>query len=33
VDLSRWVEDGGRFDPAGAARLRIGDRAMKRCNA
>ena len=33
MDLSRWVDDGGRFDPAGAARLRIGDRPMKRCNA
>jgi hypothetical protein len=33
VDLTRWVDDGGTYDPAGAARLRIGDRAMKRCNA
>ncbi len=28
-----WVDRGGRFDPEGAARLRIGDRSMKRCNA
>ena len=33
VDLSRWVDEGGRFDPEAAARLRIGDREMKRCNA
>ena len=32
VDLSRWVDEGGRFDPEAAAQLRIGDRAMKRCN-
>ena len=30
---SAWVDRGGRFDPEGAARLRIGDRSMKRCNA
>jgi hypothetical protein len=33
VDFSRWVNEGGRFDPEGAARLRIGDRKMKRCNS
>jgi hypothetical protein len=33
VDLSRWVDEGGRFDPEGAARLRIADREMKRCNS
>ncbi len=32
VDLSRWVDEGGTFDPEAAAQLRIGDRAMKRCN-
>jgi len=26
-------DGGGWFDPEGAARLRIGDRAMKRCSA
>lgn len=30
---SRWADDGGRFDPEAAARLRIGDREMKRCNS
>jgi hypothetical protein len=29
----RWADDGGRFDPEAAARLRIGDREMKRCNS
>jgi hypothetical protein len=33
VDLSRWVDEGGRFDPEAAAGLRIGDRKMKRCNS
>jgi len=33
VDLSRWADEGGRFDPEAAARLRIGDREMKRCNS
>ncbi|WP_157592492.1 hypothetical protein [Solirubrobacter soli] len=33
VDLSRWVDEGGRFNPEAAARLRIGDRKMKRCNS
>ena len=33
VDLSRWVDEGGRFDPEAAALLRIGDREMKRCNS
>jgi hypothetical protein len=33
LDYSRWANEGGRFDPEAAARLRIGDRAMKRCNA
>ena len=33
VDLSRWADEGGRFDPEAAAQLRIGDRAMKRCNS
>jgi hypothetical protein len=33
VDLSRWVNEGGRFDPEAAARLRIGDKEMKRCNS
>ena len=33
LDYSRWADEGGRFDPEAAARLRIGDRAMKRCNA
>jgi hypothetical protein len=33
VDLSRWADEGGRFDPEAAALLRIGDRAMKRCNS
>jgi hypothetical protein len=32
VDLSRWANEGGSFDPEAAAQLRIGDRAMKRCN-
>jgi hypothetical protein len=32
VDFSRWADEGGRFDPEAAAQLRIGDRAMKRCN-
>jgi hypothetical protein len=31
--MGPWVDRGGRFDPEGAARLRIGDRSMKRCNA
>jgi hypothetical protein len=30
---SRWADEGGRFDPEAAARLRIGDRLMKRCNS
>ena len=33
VTYSRWADEGGRFDPEAAARLRIGDRKMKRCNA
>jgi hypothetical protein len=33
VHLSRWINEGGRFDPDGAARLRIGDKEMKRCNS
>src|SRR4051794_21577701 len=33
VRSGRRVDRGGWFDPEGAARLRIGDRAMKRCNA
>jgi hypothetical protein len=33
VDLSRWADEGGRFDPESAARLRIGDREMKRTNS
>jgi hypothetical protein len=33
VAYSRWADEGGRFDPAGAARLRIGDRKMKPCNS
>jgi len=33
VDYSRWADEGGRFDPEAAARLRIGDREMKRCNS
>jgi hypothetical protein len=33
VDYSRWANEGGRFDPEAAARLRIGDREMKRCNS
>ena len=33
VDLSRWADEGGRFDPEAAAQLRIGDRTMKRCNS
>jgi hypothetical protein len=33
MDLSRWADEGGRFDPEAAARLRIGDREMKRCNS
>jgi hypothetical protein len=33
VDFSRWADEGGRFDPEAAARLRIGDRKMKRCNS
>ena len=33
VDLSRWADEGGRFDPEAAARLRIGDREMKHCNS
>jgi hypothetical protein len=33
VALSRWADEGGRFDPEAAGRLRIGDRAMKRCNS
>ena len=30
---SRWADEGGRFDPEAAARLRIGDREMKRCSS
>ena len=33
VAYSRWADDGGRFDPEAAARLRIGGREMKRCNS
>ena len=33
VAYRRWADDGGRFDPEAAARLRIGDRKMKRCNS
>jgi hypothetical protein len=33
VAYSRWADEGGRFDPEAAARLRIGDRKMKRCNS
>jgi hypothetical protein len=33
VAYSRWADEGGRFDPEAAARLRIGDRTMKRCNS
>jgi hypothetical protein len=33
VDLSRWTDEGGRFDPEAVGGLRIGDREMKRCNA
>jgi hypothetical protein len=33
LDYSRWADEGGRFDPEAAARLRIGDREMKRCNS
>jgi hypothetical protein len=33
VDLSRWADEGGRFDPEAATRLRIGDRQMKRCKS
>ena len=32
TDHRRWADEGGRFDPEAAARLRIGDRKMKRCN-
>jgi hypothetical protein len=30
VDERRWVDEGGRFDPAVAARLRNGHKEMKR---
>jgi hypothetical protein len=33
VAYSRWADEGGKFDPEAAARLRIGDRKMKRCNS
>jgi hypothetical protein len=33
MDYSRWADEGGRFDPEAAARIRIGDREMKRCNS
>jgi len=33
ADYSRWADDGGRFDPEVAARVRIGGRQMKRCNS
>jgi hypothetical protein len=33
VAHSRWADEGGRFDPEAAARLRIGGRKMKRCNS
>jgi hypothetical protein len=33
IDESRWIDRGGWFDPDRVARLRIGDRAMKRCSA
>jgi hypothetical protein len=29
LDYSRWVNEGGSFDPEGAARLGLGDRAMR----
>jgi hypothetical protein len=33
VAYSRWADEGGKSDPGAAARLRIGDRKMKRCNS
>ena len=33
VAYSRWADEGGKFDPEAAARLRIGGRKMKRCNS
>jgi hypothetical protein len=33
ADYSRWADDGGRFDPEAAARVRIAGRQMKRCNS
>jgi len=33
VDLSRWVDEGGRFDPAVAARRRNDHQEMKRCSS
>src|SRR5689334_3152651 len=32
-EYRRWADEGGRFDPEAAARLRIGDRPMKRCGS
>jgi hypothetical protein len=31
VDQSRWADEGGRFDPDAAARLRNSHKEMKRC--
>jgi hypothetical protein len=33
VDLSRWVDEGGRFDPAVAVRRRNDHEEMKRCSS
>jgi hypothetical protein len=33
VDLSRWVDEGGRFDPAVAARPRNDHKEMHRCSS
>jgi hypothetical protein len=33
VDLSRWVDEGGRFDPAFAVRRRNDHEEMKRCSS
>ena len=33
LDFSRWADEGGRFDPDAAARLRNGHKETKRCSS
>ncbi|HET6549123.1 MAG TPA: hypothetical protein VFG79_11730 [Solirubrobacter sp.] len=33
VDLSRWIDEGGRFDPAVAVRRRNDHKETKRCSS